>query len=171
METSFWGPAAWKLGHSITFNYPHNPTPEDKQKYYNYFKNLGDILPCPSCSKSYKIYFKYIPINDFLEDIYGITFWFYTIHYLVNKKLNKKNISFHQVVKIYYSQKASCPKVVDLTNLNGKCTAKPTQEADVNTKYAEFKNITETKYLKKIADYIAVLIKSPEYLAMMNIVK
>lgn len=167
METSFWGPAAWKLGHSITFNYPVNPTPEDKQKYYNYFKNLGDVLPCPSCSKSYKIYFKYIPIDDFLNDTYGITFWFYIIHYLVNKKLNKKNISFHQVISIYYSQKASCPKVVDLTNLNGKCTAKPVQETN-DDKYTEFKKITDERYMVKIANHIAILIKSPEYLAMTN---
>lgn len=159
METSFWGPAAWKFGHTITFNYPLNPTSEDRQKYYNYFKNLGDILPCPSCAESYKIYFQYIPIVEYLDDIYGITFWFYTIHYLVNKKLGKKNISFHQVVKIYYSQKASCPKV-EITNLynSGKCTAKP-PTLDLNETYNNFKNNAESKYLQKISNHISQLIK------------
>jgi hypothetical protein len=160
MDPAFWGKHTWIYLHTLTFNYPLNPTIEDKQKYYTHFKNLGDMLPCASCSESYKIYFQYIPITEFLDDIYGITFWLYTIHYLVNKKLKKKNISFFQVVKMYYSQKSSCPKV-DTTNLNnsGKCTARPPQVLDINITYSEFKNNAETKYLEKIADHISQLVK------------
>jgi len=157
MDPAFWGKPTWLYLHTLTFNYPLNPTIEDKQKYYNHFKNLGDMLPCPSCATSYKLYFQYIPITEYLDDIYGITFWLYTIHYLVNKKLGKKNISFYQVVKTYYSQKSSCPKV-DVTNSNGKCMAKP-QTFDLNHTYTEFKNNAELKYLHKISDHIAQLVK------------
>ena len=106
----------------------------------------------------FQYHFQYIPISEYLDDIYGITFWLYIIHYLVNKKLGKKNISFYQVVKTYYSQKSSCPKV-ETTNLNnsGKCTAK--QSFDININYSDFKNNAETKYLGKTADHIAQLIK------------
>jgi len=156
MDPAFWGKATWIYLHTLTFNYPTNPTLEDKQKYYTHFKNLGDMLPCSSCAESYKIYFQYIPITEYLDNIHGITFWLYTIHYLVNKKLGKKTPSFYEVVKTYYSRKASCPKV-DVTNLNGKCTAKPQDSIDINAIYTEFKNVAETTYLKKIANHITKL--------------
>jgi hypothetical protein len=33
MLTSVWGPAAWHLLHTISFNYPINPTEENKKQY------------------------------------------------------------------------------------------------------------------------------------------
>ena len=89
MDPAFWGRSAWQFIHSISFNYPAKPTNEDRIKYSNYFKSLGDILPCPTCAESFKIYTKYIPVDDYLDDIYGITIWLYYIHNIVNKKLNK----------------------------------------------------------------------------------
>lgn len=161
MDPAFWGNHTWIYLHTLTFNYPLNPTIDDRQKYYTHFKNLGDMLPCPSCAISYKNYFRYIPIEEYLDDIYGITFWLYIIHYLVNKKLKKKNISFYHVVKTYYSQKSSCPKV-DETAINntGKCTAKPTQSVDMLDTYTEFKNNAESKYLAKISKHIELLLKN-----------
>jgi hypothetical protein len=146
MDPNFWGKSAWQYLHSLTFNYPSNPTKEDKLKYYNHFKSLGDMLPCPSCSESYKIYFKYIPITDYLNDIHGVTFWLYIIHYVVNKKLSKETPPFLNVIKYYYPNKASCakPKVI---NLNEKCTAKPPEGNNV---YLQFKTDAEKKYLSKI---------------------
>jgi len=158
MDPNFWGNSMWKSLHTLTFNYPLNPTHQDKVKYYKFFKYVGHMLPCPQCAESYKIYFKYIPIVEFLDDIHGITFWLFMIHYLVNKKLSKPNISFNQVVKIYYPQKTSCNKIDTTKPLtNEKCTAKPTTSVDVNDTYIEFKNIAETKYLHKIANHIIKL--------------
>jgi hypothetical protein len=146
MDPSFWGRSAWQYLHTLTFNYPTNPTKEDKLKYYNHFKSLGDMLPCPTCAESYKIYWKYIPINEYLNDIHGITFWLYIIHYVVNKKLSKETPSFLSVVKLYYPKKASCkpPKVI---NSNEKCSAKPPTDNNV---YLQFKTEAEKKYLDKI---------------------
>ena len=152
MDPEFWGRATWLYLHTITFNYPANPTHQDKVIYYRHFKHLGDTLPCPSCAESYKIYFKYIPLVEYLDDIHGITFWLYIIHYLVNKKLSKPNLPFNQVVKMYYSHKTSCSKVDPTKLSNEKCTAKPTTILDVNDTYTEFKNIAETKYLQKFAN-------------------
>jgi len=155
MDPVFWGRSTWLYLHTLTFNYPSNPSIEDKQKYYTHFKNLGDMLPCPSCASSYKIFFKYIPIDQYLDDINGITFWLYIVHYLVNNKLNKNNISFSQVVKIYYSKKSECLPV-EVTNLSGKCTSKP-QTLDINSKIMEFTKTSTEKYMKKTADYLSVL--------------
>lgn len=162
MDPAFWGRHTWMYLHTLTFNYPSNPTIKDKKKYYNHFSNLGDMLPCPSCATSYKIYFKYIPIDEFLDDIYGITYWLYIIHYLVNKKLNKSNISFADVVKIYYPNKASC--IVPMNLNSGKCTAKPVTNVSIDNIYKEFNTVVETKYINKIVGHLKKLYdKHPEY--------
>jgi hypothetical protein len=159
MDPAFWGKSTWLFLHTLTFNYPTNPTHQDKIKYYKFFKNLGDLLPCPSCAESYKIYVKYIPIVDYLDDIHGVTFWLYIIHYLVNKKLSKSNLSFNEVVKTYYANKSSCKKIDPEKMLsNEKCTAKPPSNIiSEDDTYNEFKNIAETKYLIKIAKQITKL--------------
>ena len=46
MMTAIWGPPLWFTLHTISFNYPVNPTEEDKRRYYKYFKYLGKVLPC-----------------------------------------------------------------------------------------------------------------------------
>jgi len=157
MDPAFWGNSTWKYLHTITFNYPLNPTKEDKIKYYNHFKQLGDMLPCSTCADSYKIYFKYIPINNYLDDIYGITYWLYIIHYLVNRKLSKQNSSFYDVVKLYLSHKSDTCKS-EKPSLEGKCTAKPLEDIPED-KYNQFRNMAETKYLNKTIDYIQKLIE------------
>jgi hypothetical protein len=152
MDPAFWGRSAWQYLHTLTFNYPMNPTKDDKLKYYNHFKSLGDMLPCPSCAESYKIYFKYLPITDYLNDTHGVTFWLYFIHYIVNKKLGKDTPPFLSVIKLYYPKKASCTtqKVI---NLNEKCTAKPPTDPNTNV-YIQFKTDAEKKYLNKILKQI-----------------
>lgn len=152
MDPAFWGRSAWQYLHTLTFNYPMNPTKDDKLKYYNHFKSLGDMLPCPSCAESYKIYFKYIPITDYLNDTHGITFWLYFIHYIVNKKLGKDTPPFLSVIKMYYPKKASCA-TQKIINLNEKCTAKPPTDPNTNA-YIQFKTDAEKKYLNKILKQI-----------------
>jgi hypothetical protein len=43
----------WILLHTLTFNYPNNPTIDIKKKYFIFFKNIGNIIPCSLCSNSY----------------------------------------------------------------------------------------------------------------------
>ena len=46
MVTKIWGPVAWTLLHTISFNYPVNPTLEQKHQYRNFILSLQDVLPC-----------------------------------------------------------------------------------------------------------------------------
>ena len=39
MNVNEWGPGGWTFLHTITFNYPLDPTNEDKERYRN-FLNL-----------------------------------------------------------------------------------------------------------------------------------
>jgi hypothetical protein len=54
MMTSVWGPAMWLFLHTMSFNYPVNPTEEQKKHYYKFFKNIQNILPCKYCRDNYK---------------------------------------------------------------------------------------------------------------------
>ena len=45
MMTSIWGPPMWHILHTISFNYPVEPTEEQKIYYYNFYSNLKNILP------------------------------------------------------------------------------------------------------------------------------
>ena len=40
MLTSVWGPPLWHTLHTISFNYSVKPKKQDKDNYYNFFKNL-----------------------------------------------------------------------------------------------------------------------------------
>ena len=121
MQTSKWGPSAWDYLHTLTFNYPENPTNDHKKNYYELFNNLKFTLPCKYCRESYNIFFKYININDYLDDRMGITYWLYTIHNIVNLKLNKKKVNFIDVVNYYENRRAnknneSCKKKLCICN-------------------------------------------------------
>jgi hypothetical protein len=158
MDPAFWGRSTWTYLHTLTFNYPENPTENDKLKYYNYFKQLPEFLPCPSCASSFKIYFEYIPITAYLNDIYGITFWLYIIHFIVNSKLKKKNTDFLQVIQMYLPNKTSCSTPSNQpVNLTGKCT-KPSTSLPKN-KFIDFQNISQEKYLEYTKQYISLLQK------------
>ena len=49
MLTTVWGPSMWHFLHTMSFNYPVSPTPEQKQHYMEFILNLRNILPCKYC--------------------------------------------------------------------------------------------------------------------------
>ena len=63
MLTSVWGPAAWHLLHTISFNYPIHPTEENKKEYKYFIESLGDVLPCKYCRMNLKNNLKAHPIK------------------------------------------------------------------------------------------------------------
>ena len=46
MLTTVWGPSLWHFLHTMSFNYPVNPTQENKQQYRAFIFSLEHILPC-----------------------------------------------------------------------------------------------------------------------------
>ena len=64
MNPKFWGPHAWIFLHSITFNYPKEPTNKDKEIYVKFFKDLQFIIPCEKCAYHYKRHLEEYPIED-----------------------------------------------------------------------------------------------------------
>lgn len=115
MQTNKWGSETWLSLHCITFNAPNNITIEKQKTYYNYFSLLRELLPCKYCRLSYRVFFKFVPIQDYIDCKMGLTYWLYTIHNLVNLKLGKYIVSFINVVQTYEDMKAqNVPKITDI---------------------------------------------------------
>ena len=55
MLTSVWGPSLWHYLHILSFNYPVNPTLENKKQYKNFILSLQYTLPCKFCRKKLKM--------------------------------------------------------------------------------------------------------------------
>lgn len=166
MQTSKWGPSAWNYLHTLTFNYPENPTNENKKYYYELFNNLQFTLPCKYCRESYSIFFKYININDYLNDRMGITYWLYTIHNIINLKLNKKKVKFIDVVEFYEKTRANqnltkCNKKLCICN-NVICCCEKLCNCEKCNKNFDFVIKTKLKYKKITKNYIKKLIECSE---------
>jgi len=101
MEANIWGPKAWIFLHSITMNYPENPTSTDKQNYKNFFYSIRNILPCVICNKNYIDHLNKYPIDEHLEGKTQLVKWLIKIHNEVNKIYNKKELSYEEVMNYY----------------------------------------------------------------------
>lgn len=111
--TSVFGPHIWEGSHCITFNYPHQPTFEDKQQYKAYFESLVNVLPCPSCRKHYKYNFYENPntilTDKDLESRETLTYWWFKFHKSVSEMLDVNyDITYEDFCKRYQSFIAHC---------------------------------------------------------------
>jgi hypothetical protein len=122
MQTDKWGPHAWEFLHTITFAYPESPSAVDRQNHYDLFSNLKYTLPCKYCRESYAVFFRHLKIDDYLDSRYGLVFWLYVFHNLVNLKLGKQPASFKDVLTKYENIRARCGKVDTKASLD-QCRA------------------------------------------------
>jgi hypothetical protein len=167
MQTSKWGPSAWTYLHTLSFNYPEtNPTQEQRKNYYDLFYNLQFTLPCKYCRETYTIFFKYIDINQYLDDRMGITFWVFTIHNIVNMKLNKKLANFFDVVKYYENMRANendikCNYKLCVCN-NFICCCVKICNCSKCTNNIDYVNKTKSKYNNITKKFVEKLIECNE---------
>ena len=102
MNPKVWGPHAWIFLHSITLNYPLNPTQNDIKNHYNFFTNLKNIIPCNNCRLHYKKNLEKYPLNNkILLSKDKLIEWLINIHNSVNKSNNKKQLTYSEVLAIY----------------------------------------------------------------------
>ena len=114
MQTRVWGPAGWVFLHSIAQNYPTEPTSLQKKEYLQFFKSIGNVLPCRYCRESYQQFIKEpdTQLNiDVMKNRTTFSEWLYLVHDKVNKKLGiTKNVSFKEVTEKYESFRSKCTK-------------------------------------------------------------
>lgn len=115
--TTIWGPPFWHCLHTISFNYPVNPTPQDKQRYRSFILSLQHVLPCGACRKNLKNNLKNLPLTmDHMQSRETFSKYVYELHEVVNQMLHKtSNLTYCDVRERYEHFRARCvdkqPKV------------------------------------------------------------
>lgn len=110
MLTSVWGPSLWHYLHILSFNYPVNPTLENKKQYKNFILTLQYILPCKYCRKNLIKNLKKYPItNETMRNRETFSKYIYELHEIINTLLNKKSgLTFEMVKERYEHFRARC---------------------------------------------------------------
>lgn len=110
MLTTVWGPSMWHYLHTMSFNYPINPTLEDKKNYRNFIISLQYVLPCKYCRINLKNNFKVHPLKICdMKNRDTFSRYIYKLHEIVNKMLNKKSgLSYCDVRERYEHFRARC---------------------------------------------------------------
>jgi len=114
MLTTIWGPSMWHSLHTMSFNYPVYPTPEQKKQYREFILNLQYVLPCGKCRKNLKKNFKKLPLNlSDMESRSTFSLYVYKLHEVINKMLHKKSgLSFEDVRERYEHFRSRCTKSI-----------------------------------------------------------
>jgi len=110
MMTKIWGPPTWFMIHTISFNYPNNPTSEDKIRYRNFVLNLRHVLPCKYCRMNLTNNLKKMPLTmKHLESRETFSRFIYELHEMVNKMLEKKSgLSYADVRERFEHFRSRC---------------------------------------------------------------
>jgi hypothetical protein len=110
MLTSVWGPSMWHFLHTMSFNYPVNPTEDDKKNYMNFILMLEKVLPCKYCRMNLTTNFKNLPLTMAnMKSRETFSRYIYDLHELVNTMLKKKSgLTYCDVRERYEHFRARC---------------------------------------------------------------
>jgi len=110
MLTSVWGAPMWHFLHTMSFNYPINPTAEDKTHYREYVLNLQHVLPCKYCRINLKNNLKQKPLQMcHMKNRDTFSRYIYELHETVNKMLKKKShLTYCDVRERYEHFRSRC---------------------------------------------------------------
>jgi hypothetical protein len=128
MMTAVWGPALWHVLHTISFNYPINPTEDQKKHYFNFYNNLQNILPCRYCRENLAKNLVKLPlVMDVFKSRDSLSYYVYQLHETVNTMLDKKSgLSYEDVRDRYEHFRSRCltnpKKIKKKLNVESGCT-------------------------------------------------
>ena len=147
MLTTVWGPSLWHYMHTMSFNYPNNPTNIQKRKYKDFIKNLKYTLPCKYCRINLEKNLKSIPLEDcYLSNRKMFSYYIYKLHEHINRMLGKKSgLTYNQVRQNYENFRSRCTN----TEIKKKIFKTDTQKRE--------KGCTEPLYGKKAKCIIKIV--------------
>jgi hypothetical protein len=110
MLTFIWGPSLWHYLHTMSFNYPIEPTKQDKKHYRDFILNLENVLPCGKCRKNLRKNFKKLPLTmEWMKTRETFSRYIYELHEVVNALLKKKSfLTYEDVRERYEHFRARC---------------------------------------------------------------
>lgn len=109
-NTASWGPLLWCILHGLA-EYAGTPTAamfleDERRLWLSFFKETGEIIPCPTCKLHYMEYLKVHPVIALktlphTERKNWIRTWFWELHNYVNKSLGKPEFAFTDLSTSY----------------------------------------------------------------------
>jgi len=113
MLTAVWGPGTWHFLHTMSFNYPVNPTAEDKSHYRDFIYSLRYVLPCGKCRKNLRKNLKELPLlMKHMDSRDTFSKYIYQLHEKINRMLGKESgLSYCDVRERYEHFRARCAQV------------------------------------------------------------
>jgi len=108
--TSVWGPMLWSYLHTMSFNYPNEPTAENKKHYRDFVLNLRHVMPCKFCRMNLVKNLKDLPLTmEHMKNRETFSKYIYNLHELVNKMLNKQSgLTYEDVRDRYENFRSRC---------------------------------------------------------------
>lgn len=110
MLTAVWGPSLWHYLHIMSFNYPVEPTYQDKINYRQFILNLQNVLPCKYCRINLKNNFKAHSLKMcHMKNRDSFSRYIFKLHEIINKMLNKNsNLKYCDVRERYEHFRSRC---------------------------------------------------------------
>lgn len=144
MITKIWGPMIWHYLHTLSFNYPVEPTQKQKKDYSMLIFSIGRTLPCKFCRQNFEQNIKDVPLNSYaLKNRDTFSRWMYRFHSHINKMLGKKtDITYKKVREKYNSYRASSCSEMTTRTIKSKVKK---SEKGCHSKKRVSCNITVTK--------------------------
>jgi hypothetical protein len=93
-----WGPYLWSFIHIITISNANNL--EYNTHVKNILESLTNIIPCPTCVQTYKEHLTLLNEKDLSKPMV-LFYWSIDLHNLVNCKLNKKQLSYDEALRLW----------------------------------------------------------------------
>lgn len=144
MLTSIWGPGLWHFLHTMSFNYPVNPSEKEKKDYKKFIISLKNVLPCKYCRINLKNNFKKLPLTDeVMKNRDSFSRYVYNLHELINKMLEKHSgLTYCEVRERYEHFRSRC-------TLNDNNNNNKTNKTNKTKKNKKEKGCVEPLYGKK----------------------
>ncbi len=112
MLTTVWGPSVWHTLHTMSFNYPVQPTPAQKRQYMNFVYSLRNVLPCGKCRKNLTKNLRSHPLKmPHMANRESFSRYIFDLHEVVNQMLGKKSgLTYEEVRNTYENFRSRCTK-------------------------------------------------------------
>jgi len=116
MDPNKWGPHMWNLLHTITINYPANPTLIDIQNHQMFLESIKYIIPCEMCRKHHTITISKFPPK--LDSRMEFIKWMIDLHNVVNKQNNKQVYSHDEAMVLINDNISKSHQIITESSFN-----------------------------------------------------
>lgn len=110
MVTDVWGPAAWLFLHTMSFNYPVQPTADQRRQYRAFILGLQHTLPCGKCRENLKKNLRQMPLTmRRMESRATFSRYMYDLHEKINCMLGKPSgLTYEQIRDRFEQFRSRC---------------------------------------------------------------